>query len=339
MDSANVPGLSLALIRDRQIQYSQGYGLTKADSTQPVGATTVFDAASLSKPVFAYAVMQLVEECLLDLDKPLFEYLPYPDVADDERYRQITARMVLSHRSGLPNWRKNRRSNQLSLVSNPGERFGYSGEGFVYLQKVVETITGQSLNELMKKRVFAPLGMTRSSYVWQPAFETDFAWSHDKLGPPEPKQKFTQPNVAYSLQTTADDYARFVRAMLTADGLRPATLDQMLSRQVQLPTRISGSDTLSSTLFWGLGIGLETTPAGDYLWHWGDNGTFKCFVAANRQRGDGVIYFTNSVNGLSILGEMLRATLGGTHPAVSFLNYKSYKTEPEPVRIKQSGHR
>ncbi len=130
MDSTHVPGLSIAIIRGNKVRYSQGYSLIKADSSQRVTAATVFDAASLSKPVFAYAVLQLVEKGLIDLDKPLFEYLPYPDVADDERYKKITARMVLSHRTGFPNWRKNRQLPQLAMVAAPDQRFGYSGEGY-----------------------------------------------------------------------------------------------------------------------------------------------------------------------------------------------------------------
>lgn len=325
MDSARVPGLSIALIRDNQVRYSQGYGLTKADSTQRVTAETVFDAASLSKPVFAYAVLQLVDEGRLDLDKPLYEYGPYPDIAADERYQKITARMVLSHRTGFPNWRKNRQSGQLSLLFTPGERFSYSGEGFVYLQKVVEKITGRPLNELMTERVFKPLRMTRSSYVWTPTFDANFALPHDQSGKPEAKEKPERANVAYSLQTTADDYARFVLAILTAKGLRPNTVDQMLTRQARLPKKLFGEDTLSPNLSWGLGFGLENTPTGDYCWHWGDNGSYKCYVTADRKRGNAVVYFTNSANGLSVNEEITRRFLGGEHPAPAFLGYASYK--------------
>lgn len=327
MDSANVPGLSIAIIRDGKPYYSRGYGLTKSDSTQRVTPETVFDAASLSKPVFACAVLQLVEEGLLDLDKPLYEYLPYPDVASDERYKKITARLVLSHRTGFPNWRKNRQSNELSMLFTPGERFSYSGEGFVYLQKIVEKVTGKPLNEVMTARVFNPLGMARSSYVWNPAFDASFALPHDKSGKPEEKGKPGRPNVAYSLQTTADDYARFVGAILTANGLKSGTIDQMLSRQARLPKKLFGEDTLSPNLAWGLGFGLENTPTGDYFWHWGDNGSYKCYVAADRRRGNAVVYFTNSANGLSFNGEITRRFLAGDHPAPAFLGYKSYREQ------------
>ncbi|QDK79275.1 beta-lactamase family protein [Spirosoma sp. KCTC 42546] len=326
MDSANVPGLSIAIIRANKLVYSKGYGLTKADSTQPVTSATIFDAASLSKPVFAYAVLQLVEERLLDLDKPLYEYLPYPDVAADERYKKITARMVLSHRTGFPNWRKNRRSSELAMRWAPGERFGYSGEGFVYLQKVVEKITGKPLNDLMTERVFIPLQMTRSSYVWQPTFDANFAYPHDQEGKPEPKYKSNQANTAYSLQTTADDYARFLLAILTPRGLTVTTVNQMLTSQGRLPKTFSGrSDSLSSTLSWGLGFGLEHSPKADYFWHWGDNDTYKCYVTGCAKSQDAVVYFTNSTNGLSLISDISQQLMGFSPTTVSFLGYKPYR--------------
>lgn len=318
MDSAHIPGLSLVLLRANTVVHSRGYGLTKADSTQRVTPTTIFEAASLSKPVFAYAVLHLVEQGLLDLDKPLHEYLPYPDAAADARYEKITARLVLSHRSGFPNWRKNRRLPQLAMAFTPGERFGYSGEGFVYLQKVVEKITGQPINELMNQRVLKPLGMTHSSYVWKPEFDLNAALPHDEAGQTEQKYRPGQANMAYSLHTTAEDYARFVQTLLTPTGLQPHTVAQMLSPQSQLPTRFSG-DTLSTTLFWGLGFGLEQLPDAGWFWHWGDNGSFKCFVLASQAGKDALIYFTNSANGLAIADRIVQKTLGGQHPALPFL--------------------
>lgn len=318
MDSARIPGLSMVLIRGNKVVYTKAYGLTKADSTQPVATTTIFEAASLSKPVFAYAVMQLVEEKELDLDKPLYEYLSYPDAAADERYQKITARMVLSHQSGFPNWRKNRELPQLSMAYSPGERFGYSGEGYVYLQKVIEKITGKPINEVMESRVLKPLDMTNSSFVWKPNFNTHVAMPHNETGEPEQKYQPGQANMAYSLHTTAGDYARFIRAIFTPTGLEAATINQMLIPTSKLPTRFSG-DTLSTNLYWGLGFGLEKVPDTTYFWHWGDNGSFKCFIMANQDRQDAVIYFTNSANGLDIADRIVAQTLGGQHPAFTFL--------------------
>ncbi|MEK7255723.1 MAG: serine hydrolase domain-containing protein, partial [Bacteroidota bacterium] len=217
MSQANIPGLSIAVLDGGRVTYSNAFGLRSNDSGSPVDDQTVFAAASLSKPVFAFAVMQLVEEGKFDLDKPLAEYLEYDDLKHDPRYRQITARMVLSHTSGLPNWRSGER---LELAGDPGERFRYSGEGFVFLQKVIERITGQSLETLAQQKVFKPLSMERTSYVWQKNFEADFAIPHNDLGVTQSKTKPAEGNAAYSLQTTAADYTKFVIALMNGIGMR-----------------------------------------------------------------------------------------------------------------------
>lgn len=319
MDSASIPGLAIAIIRNSRITYSKGYGLLQKGSSQAVTASTIFEAASLTKPVFAYAVLQLAEQGLLDLNKPLYEYLPYPDVAADERYKKITARLVLSHRTGLPNWRKDRRSSTLAMIGMPGERFGYSGEGFVYLQKVVEKITGQPINDYMTEHVLKPLGMSNSSFVWIPEHEAQTAHPHNAAGDVEEKFKPQQANMAYSLHTTADDYARFIEAIFTNKGLKVALVNQMLSPQTQLPIKFSGS-TLSNNLFWGLGFGLERANNRMYFWHWGDNGTFKCYIAADRMRKDAMIYFTNSINGLKLIDSLTQHLLGYTPATAAFLS-------------------
>lgn len=318
MDSVGIPGLSIAIIRDNKVAYSKGYGLTRKDSTQRVSSSTIFEAASLTKPVFAYAVLQLVEEGLLDLDKPLYTYLPYPDAANDERYEKITARLVLSHQSGFPNWRKNRRAPELAMSFTPGERFGYSGEGFVYLQKVVEKLTGKPINTFMEERVLKPLAMTNSGFVWKPVFDANVALPHDESGEAGQKYKPQEANMAYSLQTTAGDYAKFVQAILTQKGLKAATISQMLSPQSQLPTRFGG-DTLSTSLYWGLGFGLEKTPQGTLCWHWGDNGAFKCYVTANPAQKSAYVYFTNSSWGLALIGELTQRLMNYTPTTGSFL--------------------
>ena len=116
----------------------------------------------MTKPLFAYIVLRLVDRGVLNLDTPLYTYLPYEDIAHDERYKLITARMVLTHRTGFPNWR----SGKLEIKFTPGTEVSYSGEGFVYLGKVVERLTGKKLAELSQQEVFTPLGIENASLVW-----------------------------------------------------------------------------------------------------------------------------------------------------------------------------
>ncbi len=143
MKDGDVPGLSIALARGGELVWHKGFGVKNTKTNEPVTDGTVFEAASLSKPVFAYAVLKLVDAGKFDLDKPLNQYLPGNyDVGDDSRLGLITARHVLSHTPGFPNWRP--RGGALKIHFTPGDRFSYSGEGFVYLSKVIEHVTERS---------------------------------------------------------------------------------------------------------------------------------------------------------------------------------------------------
>lgn len=186
MEEAMIPGLSIAVIRDGQILWKKGFGVKNIETKEPVTDETVYEAASFSKPVFAYAVLKLLERGELELEKPLIEYVSDEYIEknylgrkiDDERFRNITARMVLTHSPGFPNWR---RGDSLKINFEPGDKFSYSGEGFGYLQKVIEKNSNLSLNDFMKKEVFDPLGMSNSSYVWQESYEQNTAYPHSMM--------------------------------------------------------------------------------------------------------------------------------------------------------------
>src|SRR3984893_4376108 len=218
LKDGRVPGLSFAIIRDGQIVETKALGVRDASTAIPFDENTIFEAASLSKPVFAYAVLQLVDAGVLSLDTPLSKYVP-DYVKDDPRAASITVRHVLSQASGLPNWRS--KTNPLKTYFQPGERFSYSGEGFLWLQQVVEAATGESFNSVMARLVFDPLEMRRSSYVWRADFEADYARPHDAQPTPSDKRRPTKPRSAATLHTTAADYARFLLAVLSGARLKP----------------------------------------------------------------------------------------------------------------------
>jgi CubicO group peptidase (beta-lactamase class C family) len=303
-------------------------GVRNEETKTPVTKDTRFNVGSLSKPVFAYGVLMLVDSGKLKLDEPLAPYLPKEFTEGDARFKLITARIVLSHRTGFPNWPGD--GKPLTIHFTPGERFSYSGSGMVLLQKAVEKITGKPLNDYMQEVVFGPLGMAHSSYVWNPAFESQVAVGHDIAGTPVDLFKADQANAAASLETTAEDYATFLEAVLAEKGLRPATLREMESAEIAVDTGcancVDGTPTgkLSTTIFWGLGFGIEQTAEGESLWHWGDNGVFKAFFVVRPAPKAGVVYLTNSENGLSIGRELLAETLGGEQPAFDWLKYDNY---------------
>jgi CubicO group peptidase (beta-lactamase class C family) len=317
MADAEIPGLSIAFVADGEVAWDAALGVANRETGTPVTPETIFEAASLTKPVVAYAVLKLVERGQLDLDVPLWDLLPYPRLEHDERSRDITARHVLSHTTGLPNWG----GNPLEMNRGPGERWGYSGEGFVYLQRVIEELTGEPLAELVRREVFQPLGMTSSSLVWKPDYDSLSATGHDLITQPVPKGKPEEANAAASLHTTAVDYALFLAAVLGGKGLEPATATAMLSPVIQVEAQ--GQPEHAAFLHWGLGWGLQNgkQDTSTAIWHWGDNGVFRCFVIAYPARNRGLVYFTNSENGLGIAEDLVSRFFPDTHHSVLWLDY------------------
>jgi CubicO group peptidase (beta-lactamase class C family) len=219
MAAGGVPGLSIGIVRDGDIVSTIAEGVRNATSGNRVDDGTVFEAASLTKPVLAYAVLQPIDAGALSLDDTLSMYLPYY-VTGDRRSSTITVRHVLSHTTGLPNCRTE--ANPLRTYFEPGERFSYSGEGFVWLQGVIERVTGEPLESVMDRLVLAPLGMNHSALIWRTAFEVDNADPHDAALVPGVKSKPTEVKSASTLHTTARDYALFLRAALSGNRLSPA---------------------------------------------------------------------------------------------------------------------
>lgn len=324
MEEAAIPGAQIAILRNGVPAWAGAFGVVSASTRAAVTDASVFEAASLSKPVFAYAVLKLVDAGRLDLDKPLVAYLPGRyDVENDDRLKLVTARHVLSHRTGFPNWRP--RGQPLKLHFTPGERFSYSGEGFVYLAAAVERLTGQTLQAFVKRSVFDPLGMASSSYVWEERFEASKAYSHDIVGGVAGRNTPWRANAAASLHTTATDYARFLSAVIRGIGLRPATAREMLTPQSRLDERGIDTATVEPTgrvvdsLAWGLGWGLEADGHRWTAWHWGDNGPTKAYVWASPVRGDGMVVFLNSENGLAIVPAILTEVRGVPGSAIAWL--------------------
>lgn len=327
MQEAGVPGLSAAWIEDGRVTWTANYGIKSAASEEPVTAETVFEAASLSKPVVAYATMKLVARGDLDLDEPLWDEEGYERLAHDERARQITTRMVLTHTTGLPNWG----GTPLELNSAPGTAWNYSGEGFVYLATILERKTGLRLDEFVHREVFTPLGMENSSFVWRDDFERLSSTPHDLIGRPRDKNKPEAPNAAASLHTTAADYGRFLTAVMTGEGLPSELASEMLTPHADLDGW--GNAEARANLSWGLGWGIQDGERGRAIWHWGDNGNFRCFVIAYPGSGDGLVYFTNSNNGLAIAESAVNIAFPDKHWSLRYLDYGSWDQPRRQARI------
>jgi CubicO group peptidase (beta-lactamase class C family) len=351
LDVTSVPGFAVGVLRDGRLAWERYQGVTEAGTRHHVGADTLFPAASLGKPVFAYAALRLAEQGRLDLDRPLKSYVADHAPADP-RGERVTARHVLSHSSGLRNWR-NALDQPLVPDFDPGSRFQYSGEGFYYLQRTIEKIAGCSIQQFMEDALFRPFDMPSSTYAWRPDTDgrlvfghnrgavargqRDFnvrmvahaeqqrkplaAFTHDDLvaamralpSSPLPLPNFIPTNVAGSLLTTLHDFANFLARILTPRS-GPAELSGPMREQM-----VSPQIRLNHALAWGLGWGIETMAGREYLWHWGDNGTFKNFVLAHLPSRSAVVVFTNAAQGMRLAEAIVNAASGSEHLAFDWV--------------------
>jgi CubicO group peptidase (beta-lactamase class C family) len=325
MEMAIIPGMSIAVIRDGKIFWSGAFGVRNRETNEPVDENTVFEAASLTKTVTAAAALKLVERGELLLDKALAEYLPYPRLAGDERYKKITVRHVLTHTTGLPNW-GNR------LIREPGELYGYSGEGFLYLGRTIEKITGMSLEEFAKKEIFQPLGMSRTSYVWNDIYAENISAGHDRHGFVSQRGRPNEANGGASLLTTALDYATFLCSIMKGQLLEPETIDMMLTPHVRVTKRGEPENSLDDHVSWGFGWGIQSGNTENGFWHWGDNGELRAFTVSYRERKEGLVFFANSENLFLIAEPLISLVLDDPQHAFNWLDYKRH-SDPEWAAI------
>jgi D-aminopeptidase len=297
MKRHHVPGVAVALISGRQLVWSRGYGVRCAGSDQLVRPDTIMEACSMSKPFFTYMVLKLIEKEQFELNRPLVKYLGEDYLADDLRHRLITARMALTHTSGLPNWRSGgwRSNSPLSLDFEPGTKFRYSGEGFLMLQRALEKELETDLDTLSQKRLIQPLNLNNTRYVWDDRFSLRSSCGHDREGQVMTSRRYyNRENAAYTLYTSAEDYARFLVEILKED--RSAAHSISATMRTQMLTAVSHRDKQEAD--WGLGWGLRTLGGKRQVFHSGANGSgFRCHCEFFSETGRGLVIMTNALNG------------------------------------------
>ena len=327
MNDQRVPGAAIAIIRNARIVWNKSFGVRNRSTGVPVDEDTVFSAQSMSKPVFAYRVMKLWEQGVLDIDAPLTRYTTDVFVKNDARLHEITARRVLSHTTGLPNWRS--KEDPLRINFKPGTKWSYSGEGYHYLQSVVTRLTGHTdrehcgnfemdyrvcasdFGEYMEANVLRPFGMTWSGYVPTPAMQQRLATSHDTDGTPLPQHPGTPLDVARygsagSLMTTASDYARFLIEVMRPGKiddfrLNDSTRQEMLKPQIDVPAPVKAS--------WALGWQIWHTERGDLVLHGGDIDGWHSQSAFSPARQAGFVILTNGEGGYAMIWKDLLTPL------------------------------
>jgi CubicO group peptidase (beta-lactamase class C family) len=349
MHEGKVTGLCISVLNDNKPVYIKAFGYKNNLTKELLDTSTVLYAASFSKAVFAFLVMHLVEERIIDLDKPLYKYLDkpipeyekYKDLAGDDRWKMITARMCLSHTTGFPNWRflspttaNYDPKGKLAIYFTPGSRYAYSGEGLVLLQLVVEKITGSTIQQLAADKIFIPAGMSGTAYTWQPSFDNNYAEGHDEDEKVLPIKKRNSSNAAGSMVTTIADYSRFIAYILQGKGLNKQTRTTMLTPQIKINSAFEfptiSTDTTTENngiqLSYGLGWGLFTCTFGKAFFKEGHDDGWRNYNVNFPDKKTAIIIMTNSSNGEAIFKELLEQIIGDIYTPWKWERYTPYNS-------------
>lgn len=351
MDTAKVHGLNLAILNNNRIVYLKSYGYKNKPQHTLLDTATIVYGASFSKAVFGFLVMKLVEEKKIDLDKPLYQYLQKPipeyeyfsDLKNDDRCNLITARMCLSHTTGLPNIRWFHPSTGemdslgiLRIYFTPGSKYAYSGEGFKLLQLAIEETMKKNIEELAKEKIFKPFGMYRTGYTWHASFGDDnVAVGHMNNGFIDQKKKRKEPVAGGSMVTTIADYARFIEQVMLRQHLSAKQYKEMFSPQIsihsvtQFPpitTEVTNEND-AIRLSYGLGWGLFSCKLGKAFFKEGNGDAWKNYNINYPDKGISVIIMTNSENGEHLYQELLETIVGETGIPWKWQNYVPYNAK------------
>lgn len=346
MKVANVSGVAVSVFNDNKPIFSKTYGLANVQKNIPFQQSSVMYGASFAKTVFAYVAMQFIQEKVIDLDKPLVEYLTkplpdykipgwrrgYQDLKDDDRYKKITARMCLTHTTGFPNWRWFEADKKLRFKFDPGTRYSYSGEGLYLLQFVIEQVTGKDYETISQERVFKPLGMTNTSQVWQPRFDSNICYGHNAKGEPYELMKWKEASAGGSMSTTLEDFTKFYTALISSKGLSKKSFTAMTSTQVRIRSKsqfgplskIDSTDNDNIQLGYGLGVGVFKTPFGRAFFKEGHDDGWGHYSICFPDKKIAIVIMTNNDNGESIFKELLAYSIGDTFTPWRWENYIPY---------------
>lgn len=305
MQELHVPGVAIAMVDRGGPILMAAYGYTDESKATPIQDTTVFEAASLGKPLFSYAVLQHEGDPPFDLDRPVADYLDAP-LATEPESATITGRQILSHTSGLVFSESDGRRH---VASPPGSQWHYSGLGFSVLQEAVEQLWSESLEELVHETVTGPLKMENSSYL--PRESMTLALGHDRQGSRMAKTVWSSASAASSLHTSVSDYGRFMSAMLA--GLREND-NSVAARMVEPQIEVDGTLNLS----WGLGWAIAQQDDETVFLHWGSNPGFKSLALGSVEHGIGMVVLTNGDNGLELATALVPIVFGHDYPFLKF---------------------
>ena len=347
MREASVPAVSIGVVEAGEVTFAGAFGVRHATTGEPVDENTVFEAASLSKPPVAYVAMLLREEGLIDIDRPLVEYVAPAQLLDDPRARLITARHLMSQSSGLRNWRRPRDAD-FPLSFDPGSQYQYSGEGFVWLVRVLEQVSRTGFIRLLRERLFDPLGLDATTFLWNPSFADRMATGHNRQG--EPTRGGMHVTMARAHHEIAARWNKPVEDWMwddlvaaareedpsrepAAGGLVPNAAASLLTTAVQYAlftaqlldspspgpaalrpesraSMLTSHTAVEGALSWGLGFALEDHGDSRHVWHWGNNGDFHSFVIGDVAGRRALVVLANAMGGPTVYKTIVRDAVG-----------------------------
>jgi len=347
MRLASVPAVSIGVVEAGEVTFARGFGVRHAENGGPADENTVFEAASLSKPPVAFVAMLLRDEGAFDIDRPLVDYVGPSHQIADPRVNRITARHVMSQSSGFRNWRRPN-DTEFDLSFDPGTEYQYSGEGFVWLARALERVTGVGFAQLMRERLFDPLGLDSTTYLWSPDVADRMATGHNARG--EPTQNGMHLRMAQAHHEIAAargenaeswNWGALKAAVQEEDpshpgmpgGMIPNAAASLLTTATEyarftaqaLDSPPAASARLSpeslalmrtpqtqveAPLTWGLGFALEDQADTRYLWHWGNNGDFHSYVMADTVGQRVITVLANAGGGPKVYRRIVRDVVG-----------------------------
>jgi CubicO group peptidase (beta-lactamase class C family) len=339
--------LGVAVLNNSKTAFIKSWGYRNKPKNLLLDTASIVYGASFSKAVFGYLAMKLVEEKTIDLDKPLHLYLKkaipeyeyFSDLKNDDSWKLITGRMCLSHTTGLPNVRwfhpTTGEMDSLGVIRiyfTPGQKYAYSGEGYKLLQLVIEEVTGRNIDELATEKIFNPLNMTRTGYIWHESFGDDnVAVGHMDNGAVDDKKKRTESVSGGSLVTTIADYARFIEHIMQKAAKHKA-YKQMLSPQISVHSKTQFPPITEATttenddihLSYGMGWGLFTCHYGKAFFKEGNGGAWKNYNINFPDKEISIIIMVNSENGEKIFQELIETLVGDTCIPWNWNDYHPY---------------
>ncbi|MES2616727.1 MAG: serine hydrolase [Bacteroidota bacterium] len=298
----HIPALGLSVIKDGKIEQIKVYGELEANHPAPLN--TIWNVASLTKPITALVALKLINAGKWNLDEPLYTYYIDPDIANDSNTKKLTTRIILSHQTGFPNWRSKNADGKLAFEFEPGTKYQYSGEGYEYLRKALEKKFKKTLDQLANELIFKPLKMNDTRFVWDKKMDTTrFAKWHNAKGEQYPTSKSTTVNAADNLLTTVEDYSKFLVHVLNGAGLSDKLYKEMVAEQVSInPYKHFG-------LGWWVDENINSNND-SALVHGGDDIGVHTIVFILPKSKQALLIFTNCDNGTDAFADLLVKFLG-----------------------------